>query len=496
MADGADMVELRLDALRPGETGRALFAERLPAGRWLATCRPVSEGGMSRGGIEHRVPELVSALHAGAGYVDFEFSDWQRSALARDELTRGLSHPAVVGHAPGLLISQHDFGCRPADPASLIAEMCEVEQAKAIKVVWPAEDINSNFDAFDMIRAATKDATVICTGEAGLLSRVLAPKLRAFGSFCAVDADSRAAPGQLTLEEMRSRFRWDAINDATELYGVIGHPVAHSISPQVFNDAFAAANVNAVYLPLLVAPTYETFAAFMDGCLARDWLDARGFSVTLPHKVHALTYLGDRVDSPADAIGAVNTIRIEDGEVWGCNTDCDAAMETLVHGLQAGETDLEGVPVDVLGAGGVAHAIVAGLTGSGCSVTIYNRDLDRARALAERFEGEFLPWEERGNAGGKILINCTSVGMWPDVDASPMPADGLRPDTVVFDTIYRPQGTRLLRDAAGVGCKTIRGVTMFVLQAAMQFEYWHQQPADYQQIAAAVEEALATEETT
>jgi shikimate dehydrogenase len=234
----------------------------------------------------------------------------------------------------------------------------------------------------------------------------------------------------------------------------------------------------------------------MDACQSRDWLDARGFSVTLPHKVHALRYLGDRVDSPADLIGAVNTIRFDDGEVWGCNTDCDAAVDTLLAAMECGQEDLADVPVDVLGAGGVSRAVVAGLTDCGCSVTVYNRDLDRARSLAQTIECEVRPWEERVGADGKILVNCTSVGMWPHADASPMPADALRPDTVVFDMVYRPRETRLLRDAKSAGCRTVEGLGMFVRQAVMQFEYWTQQSADFERFAAAVEQALSSEGPT
>jgi shikimate 5-dehydrogenase len=138
----------------------------------------------------------------------------------------------------------------------------------------------------------------------------------------------------------------------------------------------------------------------------------------------------------------------------------------------------------------VARAIAAGLTDCGARVTVYNRDAARAQALAERIECEIRPWEDRADASGGVLVNCTSVGMWPEVDASPLPRDALRPDCTVFDTVYRPRETRLLANARAAGCRTIDGLGMFIRQAAMQFEYWTQQAADYETLASAVADAL------
>lgn len=495
---GSDVVELRLDALR-GSTGEISgLADGLPSGRWIATCRPVSAGGMFQGPIERRVERLLAAGSAGEGFIDFEFANWRgtgASSNARHDILRQSMATGAGGHPPSLILSHHTFEQRPADLERLVTEMCAVGEAAAIKLAWPAENILSNFDAFEIMRSAPKEVIAICMGEAGLPSRVLAGKFGAFATYCADGPGSETAPGQLTLDEMLDQYRCHAIDESTEVYGVIGCPVAHSIGPALFNDAFAAGRVHGVYLPLLVEATYEDFAAFVDACLEYDWLDARGFSVTLPHKVHAFKYLGDRVDPPAETIGAVNTLRIEDGEIWGCNTDCQAALETLVHGMGCTAEELEGVAVDVLGAGGVARAVVAGLIDCGCRVTVYNRDPERARSLADAVGCGVRPWEERVTAEGKILINCTSVGMWPVGEASPMPLEGLDADTVVFDTVYRPRRTRLLTDAQSVGCRTIGGAGMFVSQAAMQFEYWTQQAADYARMAAIVEQALATEMT-
>lgn len=487
---GADAVELRLDAINEPEQAIANLASELPSGRWIATCRTVAEGGMFRGPVEQRVSRLLSVGSAGEGFIDLEFADWERSPLARHDIVK---HSAPFGsrsQAPPLILSHHDFAGRPVDLEALVDRMCAVEEAAVIKVAWPAEDVFSNFEALDMMRSSSKDMIAICMGEAGLMSRVLVGKCGGFATYCALTSDDGTAPGQLTLDEMRDLYRWDRIDESTEVYGVIGHPVEHSIGPELFNDAFAAARVPGVYLPLPVPPTYDDFARFLDECMAREWLDVRGFSVTLPHKIHALRYLGDNIDPPADVIGAVNTIRIEDGEMWGCNTDSSSAIDTLLGGLGCEWEALEGVSVDVLGAGGVARAVVGGLSECGCDVTVYNRSEDRARALADAFECRVQPWEDRSRAEGSILINCTSVGMWPHVDESPLPADALRPEVTVFDTVYRPRRTRLLQDAASAGCRTIDGLGMYVHQACQQFEYWTQQSADEGRMRLMAERAL------
>ncbi len=480
---GADAVELRLDTLKSNQSVTGL-AKALPTATWIATCRSNNEGGQSSEPAEHRVSTLKSVSLPGDGFVDFEYRDWKNSTLARHDLGQ-LS----------LILSYHDFAGPPDNLDTLIAEMTADPQSTVVKICWQARDIMCNFKALDILRCAEKDTVAICMGEAGLMSRVLARKFDAFGTFCALDESSPTAPGQLTLDEMKKRYRWDDIECGTPFYGVIGNPVAHSLSPRLFNDLFAANRIPGVYLPLLVEPTYECFAAFMDECLACDWLDARGFSVTLPHKEHAWRYLGDRVDPPADVMGAVNTIRIEEGEVWGCNTDAPAAVDALLFAMSADEEALEGLPIDVLGAGGVARAVVAGLVECGAEVTVFNRDAERGRVLAEQFGCHAKSWDERVSSDGKVLVNCTSVGMWPDAGASPMSTESLRSETVVFDTVYRPRRTTLLRDAERAGCVTVEGAAMFVGQAAMQFEFWTQQAADVERMARIVGDALTEAES-
>jgi 3-dehydroquinate dehydratase/shikimate dehydrogenase len=225
-----------------------------------------------------------------------------------------------------------------------------------------------------------------------------------------------------------------------------------------------------------VGPSYESFKAFMAEVQARPWLDFRGFSVTIPHKENAVRFLrevGGELDPWAARAGAVNTLTLApEGRLAGHNTDGTAAIQAICAGLNCPKGKLGGLQVAVLGAGGVSRAIVGGLTEAGSRITVFNRTEEKAKRLAEAFGCRHLPWDERVRADAGLVVNCTSVGLWPNVDASPMPAEALKGGTAVFDTVYNPLRTRLLREASEHGCTTIDGMGMFVLQAEAQFRLW------------------------
>jgi 3-dehydroquinate dehydratase/shikimate dehydrogenase len=199
--------------------------------------------------------------------------------------------------------------------------------------------------------------------------------------------------------------------------------------------------------------------------------------VTIPHKEHALRWLvgqGFRTSELARRCGAVNTlVRRADGTWEGDNTDARGALAALQSSERIRDHGLRGRQADVLGAGGVARAIAAALCAQGCTVIVYNRTPQRAENLARELRCSWKPWDERRQYTGDILINCTSVGLWPAVDDSPLPDEAVRPGTLVMDTVYRPAQTRLLRAAAARGCETISGAEMFLAQAAVQHELWH-----------------------
>jgi 3-dehydroquinate dehydratase/shikimate dehydrogenase len=243
----------------------------------------------------------------------------------------------------------------------------------------------------------------------------------------------------------------------------------------------AADDIDGVFLPIPVKPSRADFCAFMDYVATNPWLDAAGFSVTLPHKQHALHWLAahDQPQSPLAArCGAVNTLTRTPQDVWqGENTDAPGLLAALETTPELSGGQLNGLAADVLGAGGAARAAAAALLERGCKVTIYNRSPDRASALAADLGCAHAPWENRAHGHGEVLINCTSVGLWPNVDDSPVPSERLTSDLVVLDTVYNPPHTRLLNEAAQRGCRTISGIEMFIGQAAQQHAQWHGRPA-------------------
>jgi 3-dehydroquinate dehydratase/shikimate dehydrogenase len=485
---GADLIELRVD-LMEGVSDEEIRGLGEHLGRpIIVTIRSAAEGGHWDGLDDALVSRLIE-LGPMTDYIDVELELWQRSANARQKiglaLRRTEATQQVVGseaqtagtqpRAAGprgereLILSRHDVRGRPARLHTEFLAMVRDPFCRIPKLAWQARSIRDNFEAFELMRASPKPAIIICLGEAGLLSRVLARKFGAFATFAAAEPGGETASGQLTITEMKELYRWDAINDETRVYGIVGNPVAHSLSPRLHNAAFAALGENAVYLPMKVESSYESLKAFLAEVLARPWLDFRGFSVTMPHKEHALRFLretGGKVDPLAERIGAVNTLIVEsDGCLSGCNTDGSAAIAAL-------EQDLAAMRVAVLGAGGAARAVVAGLTDAGATVTIYNRTEERAAALAEALGCRHLPWDARGQTDADLLVNCTSVGLSPAEEASPFPAEALSPRMTVFDTVYNPVRTRLLRDAAERGCRTIDGLSMFVRQARTQLKLW------------------------
>ena len=500
--EGADLVELRIDHLiDPATVAAVVEASALPC---IATCRPTWEGGHSELDDDERTSLLVTAVEAGATYADTEFITYGRITprLSPDHrIAHWLNRPRA--ERPGLIVSTHSFLSRPDRLTSLFAEL-SASHADVAKVVWSARTVRDNLEAFELLRLRAKPTIALCMGEAGLISRVLAKKFGAFLTFAALDDAGGTAPGQVSVADMKRLYRWDAIGPATKVYGVVAQPVAHSMSPAIHNAAFDAMRHDGVYLPLLVNAGYESFKAFMESFVDADGLDLAGLSVTLPHKENALRYLqekGAAVDLLAARIGAVNTIAIDrsggTAKLSGTSTDYGAILDSITATLGISREQLKGYRVAVIGAGGTGRTAVAALAHYGATVVVYNRTADRADALAEEFTGKSgkvvsAPMEKLCDSCCHVYVNTTSVGMTPDIDASPFgdTPPKLSADTVVFDTVYNPIQTKLLRQAKAAGAKTIGGIEMFVRQAAAQFEMWTGQPAPAVVMRAVVEARL------
>ncbi len=469
-AGGTEAVEVRIDTFSGDPAELAAYLRAHKDRTWIVTCRSADEGGHFRGNTMERISLLMSVARGTDAYVDFELADWRRSSNIRQKVRLASAKTGASGHR--LILSAHDFNDVSPNLTELAEEMHDASGAAGGKIAYRAGRICDSFDALDLMHRHARNLSAIAMGEDGLWTRVLAKKLGGFATYCSLEAASATAPGQITLGDMIHRYRWSAIDSSTRVFGVIGDPVAHSMSPLLFNRWFADAGINAVYLPLSVSGEGDCLRRFLDGCRDRPWLDIGGFSVTIPHKTAALHWVGDRADHMAGGIDALNTLSFRAGETEGFNTDCYAGVSSVAGALGVTRCDLVDVSVDVLGTGGAARALLYGLSMCGCKVTVYGRSRDKTHRLGDQFGVSPAAWEDRAQRIGDVLVNCTSVGMWPDVEASPMPADSLAGCRLVFDLIYNPLETRLLKDAAAAGAETLNGLDMFVRQAAMQFMLW------------------------
>ncbi|MEX0885195.1 MAG: shikimate dehydrogenase [Phycisphaeraceae bacterium] len=491
---GAELVEFRLDAFADEPTTVTALVERsaLPC---IVTCRPLWEGGEFAGDDATRLALLSHACRGTRqpAYLDVELAAWRSSPLVQRHVASLVAEPG--GPGPGLILSSHDFVRRPAQLYQRLEAMVDADACRAMKVAWHARSVRDSLEAFEILMQRYKPAIALCMGEFGLASRVLAKKFGALLTFAALDKASATAPGQPTLAELKDLYRWDSLNRRTKVHGVIGWPVAHSLSPAIHNAGFEAIGYDGVYLPMPIPPEYEHFKASVGAWLDFEPADFAGASVTIPHKEHLIRFVRERggeIEPLADLIGAANTLlRREDGSLLATNTDYAAALDAVCHRLGIGRDELGGRNVAVLGAGGAARAIVAGFAHCGANVIVYNRTLERAEALADQVRetdtaagelaGKVLAqrMETLAKSCCDVLINCTPIGMHPEVDASPVDDEawprGCGERAVVFDTIYNPAKTKLLEQAEARGCVTIGGREMFVRQAAAQFELWTRQ---------------------
>jgi 3-dehydroquinate dehydratase/shikimate dehydrogenase len=494
-AAGAEMLELRTDYLEnlSLDLVKNLIAEaKAAAPRQLpiiVTCRDIRQGGAIDYPDQLRIDIFTEALKAGVEFIDLEYENFL-SAENQERIRRALSQ-APRGR---LILSAHNFETKFPDIIKLHRHIQTLSPAAIPKLVYTANHINDCFEAFDLLRRTGGERIVFCMGEAGIISRIIAKKLNSFVTFASIDDKSATAPGQMTIEQLRTIYRWDFINTDTKLYGVIGTPIAHSVGPAVHNACFAETSENKVYLPLLVEGGKQEFDFFLRHILTKGWLDFRGFSVTMPHKENALNFVKENqgfVEPLAEKIGAVNTIIVgPNSKLFAYNTDYSGAMDAITSTLGS-KADLKNLPTTVIGAGGVAKAIVAGLSDADAKITIYNRTVERGKKLAAEFNCDFASLDDLPNLNAKLLINCTSIGMHPNTDETPIPQKYLKKDMVVFDTVYNPPQTLLLKQAEEKKAKTIDGLSMFTKQAAAQFKLFTGKDADPKLMRKTISNCLA-----
>jgi len=471
--DGADAIEIRLDYLQSPDFRKLVKNCSLPI---IWTLRHISEGGKFTGSVDEQFDILKQAIEAGGNYIDIEHRRWEESSTMQRLIIERIDEICSEDRKVNLILSFHDFESTPHYLSHIAHRIRNTNYADIVKVACKINNICENFYILDLLKRSNKPTIAIGMGELGTISRILSAKFGAEITFAAIEQDKTSAPGQLTIKQLKDEYNWDNINRQTKVAGVVGHPIKHSLSPIMHNRAYKQMNINAVYLQLDVPEDYGSFAMFIDFIRERPGYDFIGLSVTIPHKTNALEYLKKNkyeIDPLAEKIGAVNTIAfLPDGRLVGYNTDYLGVLESLraVGGID--RADLAGKRLAVLGAGGVARAIVAAMTCANADVTIYNRTESKAVKLAEQFNCSWEKWDKRNEIEADIIINGTSIGMLGNEDASPLESDVIKADMVVFDTVYNPLETKLLKMAKQAGAKTIDGANMLVYQAIEQIKIW------------------------
>jgi 3-dehydroquinate dehydratase/shikimate dehydrogenase len=562
---GADLVEFRVDSFFSGhrdEEGqrevdaivRMVSDSPIPC---IVTCRPVLEGGQYDGPDDLRI-SLFERLGTMAGqpgehpprYLDVELLTYTRSENLKQKVNLAIDHPGQVRDlSTSLILSTHDFHTRPPDLIRRIEQMLHEPACRVAKVAYRARSLRDNLELLDILQLAQehgKPMIALGMGPYGLMSRVLAPKFNGFLTFASLRRQSATAPGQPIISELVDLYRFRAIGPSTRVYGVVGDPVEHSLSPHIHNAGFEAVGHDGVYLPFPIPAGFEHFKATVLAMLDHPSLDLAGLSVTIPHKENLVRLAreqreeGDErwsLDPLSELCGAANTLvikrdpkgRVQRLEVR--NTDGAAALEAIREAPGAAAANGSGGTfklrhLGVLGAGGTARGVIAAAWLDGVRVSVANRTRDKAEAmLAELRErcpacppSRVVSPEAFADPSDPVdaIINCTSVGMSSGSDAGRSPLDAavlsaLPAGTRVADCVYRPIRTPLLALAAGVGADagagTVRGsgggggrlvvvdgVGMFVRQAAAQFAWWTDRPAPRALFETTVREAVGSGE--
>jgi 3-dehydroquinate dehydratase / shikimate dehydrogenase len=442
-------VELRLDWLRNDAERAGLLRwlkKKAPSrATFLATCRRKEGGGRFAGDVAAELYWLMQAREAGCQWCDIEV-----------ETLRRLPECSIRCYAvpPKIMLSMHDFKGTPRLPHVVgSAVPCEID---AVKIAAAAHSIS---DSLRLLRLArrSKNLVGVPMGEVALPARVLA--LRGGSALAYAPVAQATAPGQVSLEALKHLYRAHQITRNTQVFGVIGEPVGHSLSPLLHNTGYAVRRIDAVYVPFLVRKVRE----FLD---AIDELGVRGFSVTLPHKQSILRHL-DSCDALAAEIGAVNTVVVRrDGSIHGSNTDYVGVLRALERKLP-----LKNSRALIFGAGGSARAAAFALVRAGAEVSICARRESAAKALARAAGAVAIARRALRSQSFDAILNATTVGMHPHEGVSPLESGELN-CRLVMDLIYRPQRTKLLEIAAQKGIATVSGLEMFLAQGFAQWEIW------------------------
>ena len=459
-------LELRLDYLpKPGLALPKIkqFMEMNPHAVVIATCRRAAAGGKFKGAIPAQLELLGKAAAAGCQLIDIEV---QTAAKCKPEQLQKLRARAA------LILSSHDF--RGTKKLEETLTGMRKHPADFYKVVSTATTLYDNVTMMKFLEKESDRHSLVglCMGEQGIVSRVLGVRAGSAFTFAAVSAEERTAPGQVTAQDLRNVYRIDQVDAATRVYGVAGDPIAHSLSPVIMNTAMRRENVNAVYVALHAKTLKDLLACVRD-------VPIHGLSITMPYKQSILEHL-DNTDTHTSKIGACNTVvRAQDGKLYGFNTDTAGVVRPLEQRI-----GIENARVLVLGAGGAARAAVFGLKERGAEVFVLNRTVETGQKLARQAKARSVKRADLKKLSFDVIINATPVGM-KNPKESPLQESEINAK-IVFEMIYDPAETQLMRLARARGAQVIPGIEMFVQQAARQFEIWTGKPAPWDDMLRAV----------
>lgn len=468
----ADVIEIRFDCLRKDEVNRAI--EDLPKvdKQYLAAFRPKEQGGKRELLLSERLKfwEFFFWTNKGRNFwIDFEFD---LNFIVQPE-----KHSTIV--------SSHEFSVAPEN-SFVTYEVLASANVSNIKIAVQADDITDTNAVWKLLERAKRDnknIIPIAMGEAGKWTRILGLAHGAFMTYAALESGKETASGQITAKDLIETYRVKELDEQTEIYGVVGNPVSHSLSPEMHNAAFKFHRLNAVYIPFEVKNLDEFIAKFIKEETREIELNFKGFSVTVPHKRAIIKHL-DSIDETARKIGAVNTVKIVGGKLHGFNTDAQGFIEPLKNSYG----DLNNAKVAVLGAGGAARAAIYALKKERAKVTVFARDVEKARKLAEEFDIEFAALGARRSAlnAYDIIVNATPLGTRGAMESdTPAVAEQLKNAHLVYDLIYNPFETEFLREAKSVGVPTVGGLAMLTAQAMAQFEIWTELDAPMKEMSRA-----------
>ncbi len=448
---GEAFLEFRLDYLEnplAGAEAIADFLKEFPECFVLATCRRQQNHGQFRGTVPEQIGVLTAAVESGAQAFDAEIE----TAL---DAPAGV---AILRTRAQFVVSYHNYETTP--PVERLLKRLQRVPADVYKLVTTARKVSDSGRMLALTRFDPRvPAVCLAMGEMGLPSRVLATAFGSLFTYAAPSNGDGTAPGQVTAQQLRHLYRADRLTRAVKIYGVVASPVRHSISPAVHNRAFQAKRMDATYLPFLVEKGKLT-----DFIKFADLTGLAGFSVTIPHK-RAMLKLLDQMDPLAKRIGAVNTVYRKAGKWRGANTDAAGVLVPLAKHLR-----LANATVLIAGYGGAARSAACALADARAKVTITGRDMVQAAALAKFCGGTAIPREEAAAGDFQVLIHATPMGMLPHTEEAFF--EQRVPAEIVFDMVYNPRETRLLKLAREQGKVTIPGLEMFLEQAVKQFEIW------------------------